>query len=362
MNRRVGQEGSGFVPLGEALAHADRCRSEGRLQEAEAVCRQILLAQPSLPEAEHLLAVIALQGGKLAEAVEHARRAVRLAPQVALFHANLGEMLRLSGHPRFAVEEARRALEIDPSMPAALSNLGVALYELKDYAEAARVQRRAIAADPEYCEAHSNLGNALHALRRFEQAIAAYTRAVELNPDYADAWSNLGTTLHHSGRYEDAMLALRRAVALAPQHANAHSGLGILLLMRGDLGEGWDEYEWRLRSSENKGPRFPEKPWRGESLAGKHIYVRAEQGFGDTLQFARYLAPLAARAASVTLRVHQQLVSLLRESFSGVTILGDRGDPALYQCDAVLLSLPRLFRTRLETIPAQVPYLRAPAA
>jgi len=362
MNRRVGQEGSGFVPLGEALAHADRCRSEGRLQEAEAVCRQILLAQPSLPEAEHLLGVIALQSGKLAEAVEHARRAVRLAPQVALFHANLGEMLRLSGHPRLAVEEARRALAIDPRMPAALSNLGVALYELKDYAEAARAQRRAIAANPEYSEAHSNLGNALHALRQFEEAIAAYSRAVELNPSYADAWSNLGTTLHHRGRYEDAMLALRRAIALAPQHANAHSGLGILLLMRGDLGEGWDEYEWRLRSSENKGPRFPEKPWRGESLAGKHIYVRAEQGFGDTLQFARYLAPLAARAASVTLRVHQQLVSLLRESFSGVTILGDRGDPALYQCDAVLLSLPRLFRTRLETIPAQVPYLRAPGA
>ena len=131
--------------------------------------------------------------------------------------------------------------------------------------------------------------------------------------------------------------------------------------MRGDFGEGWDEYEWRLRSSERKGPRFPEKPWQGESLAGKHIYVQAEQGFGDTLQFARYIPPLAARARKVTVRVHQQLVTLLRESLPGVTVLGDRGDPEPYPCDAVLLSLPRLFKTRLETIPAQVPYLRAPA-
>ena len=131
--------------------------------------------------------------------------------------------------------------------------------------------------------------------------------------------------------------------------------------MRGDLAEGWDEYEWRLRSTERKGPRFPENPWQGESLAGKHIYVQAEQGFGDTLQFARYIPPLAARAGSVTLRVHQQLVTLLRESLPGITVLGDRGDPAPYQCDAVLLSLPRLFKTRLETIPADVPYLRAPA-
>ena len=123
--------------------------------------------------------------------------------------------------------------------------------------------------------------------------------------------------------------------------------------MRGDFGEGWDEYEWRLRSSERKGPRFPEKPWQGESLAGKHIYVQAEQGFGDTLQFARYIPLLAARAGKVTLRVHQQLVTLLRESLPGITVLGDRGDPAPYQCDAVLLSLPRLFKTRLETIPAQ---------
>src|SRR5207302_9911688 len=177
---------------------------------------------------------------------------------------------------------------------------------------------------------------------------------IGLNPSYADGWANLGTTLHHAGEFEDGMAALRHAIALAPGHANAHSGLGILLLMRGDLGEGWDEYEWRLRSTERKGPRFPEKPWEGESLGGRHIYVQAEQGFGDTLQFARYIPLLAARAGKVTLRVHQQLTTLLRESLPGIEVLGDRGDPAPYQCDTVLLSLPRIFRTRLETIPAPV--------
>jgi tetratricopeptide (TPR) repeat protein len=357
----VGQK-AGFMAIGEALQHADRCRNEGRLMEAEAVCRQVLEAQPKIPEAEHLLGVIAHQNGKLGEAISHVERAIKLAPQVALYRANLGEMYRLAGRPKRAVEEARRALEIDPKMPAALSNLGVALYELKDYEEAARSQRKAIAASPDFAEAHSNLGNALHALKHFEEAIAAYERALALRPDYADAWANLGTTLHHSGSFEEARTALRRAIALAPGHANARSGLGILLLMRGDLGEGWDQYEWRLRSSERKGPRFPERPWEGESLAGAHIYVQAEQGFGDTLQFARYIPALAARAGSVTLRVHQQLVTLMRESLTGIAVLGDRGDPKPYQCDAVLLSLPRLFRTRLETIPATVPYLRVPAA
>ena len=351
-----------FMPLGEALMYAERCRNDGQLMQAEAVCRQILQVQPNMAEAEHLLGLIAHQNGKLADAIEHVRRAASLAPQVALFHANLGEMLRLAGRPKLAAEAARRALAIEPTMPAALSNLGVALYELKDYEGAARAQRKAIAAKGDFAEAHSNLGNALHAMRRFDEAIAAYRRAIELNPNYADAWANLGTTLHHSGSFEDGIAVLRRAIALAPHHANARSGLGILLLMRGDLAEGWEEYEWRLRSTERKGRKFPELPWQGESLAGKHIYVEAEQGFGDTLQFARYIPLLAARGASVTLRVHQQLVALLRESLPGVTVIGDRGDPAPYQCDAVLLSLPRLFKTRLETIPAEVPYLRAPAA
>jgi len=361
MKQTTGQRQAAFMPIGEALVYAERCRGESRLIEAEAVCREILKVQPHVPEAEHLLGVIAHQNGRLSEAIAHVQRAVKLAPEVALFHANLGEMYRLAGRPKLAVEQARRALEIEPGMPAALSNLGVALYELKDYEEAAKAQRKAITADPAFAEAHSNLGNALHALRQFEGAIAAYTRAIELKPDYADAWANLGTTLHHSGSFDEAIVALRRAIALAPHHANARSGLGILLLMRGDLAEGWEEYEWRLRSGERKGPRFPERPWQGESLAGRHIYVQAEQGFGDSLQFARYLPLLAARAGAVTLRVHQQLVSLSRESLPGITVLGDRGDPAPYHCDAVLLSLPFLFKTRLETIPAQVPYLRTPA-
>ena len=349
------------MPLHEALAYAERCRGEGRLAEAEAVCRRVLEAQPNTAEAVHMLGLIAHQNGKLTDAIKHVQRATELAPPVALFHANLGEMLRLAGRPRLAVEAARRALAVEPNMPAALSNLGVALYELKDYEAAADAQRQAIAAKPDYAEAYSNLGNALHALKRFEEAIAAYRRAIELKPNFADGWANLGTTLHHDGEYEEGMYALRRAIALAPGHANAHSGLGILLLMRGDFAEGWEEYEWRLRSTERKGPRFPENPWQGESLAGKHIYVQAEQGFGDSIQFARYIAPLAARAGKVTLRVHQQLVTLMRSSFPHVTVLGDRGEVEPHEYDAVLLSLPRAFKCRLETIPAQVPYLRVPA-
>jgi tetratricopeptide (TPR) repeat protein len=347
--------------LDDALAGAEQHLQAGRLPAAQALCSEILRVRPDCAPALHLLGIIAHQNGLLPSAIDFIQRAVAADATVALYHGNLGEMYRLAGRPRDAIAAAHRAIELRPDHPEAWSNLGVALYEIREFREAAGAHRKAIAAKPDFAEAHSNLGNALHALRKFDDAVDAYRHAIELRPDFADAWANLGTTLHHSGRFDDGASALRRAVALAPHHADAHTGLALLLLMRGDLGEGWDEYEWRLRSTEHKGPRFPLVPWQGENLAGKHIYVKAEQGLGDTLQFARYIPLLAARAGHVTLRVQQELAALLRESFAGVTVLGDRGEPAPYQFDIALLSLPRAFRTRLETIPAAMPYLRVPA-
>ena len=94
MNRPSGDAAQQFMPLGDALRLAERYRGEGRLMEAETICRRLLEAQPNLPDAEHVLGLIAHQNGKLTEAIEHVQRAVRLAPQVALFQANLGEMYR----------------------------------------------------------------------------------------------------------------------------------------------------------------------------------------------------------------------------------------------------------------------------
>jgi tetratricopeptide (TPR) repeat protein len=356
-----GAEAGRPLKLGDALVLADQHRGAGRLAEASALCRAILDVHRDEPNATHLLGLIAHQSGRLGEAIGYLRRTVAAAPEVPLYHANLGEMYRLAGQIEDAVTHGRRAVALKADYPEALSNLGAALYEQKVFAEAADCHRRAIACNPGFARAHSNLGNALHAMKRYDEAIASYRHAVSLEPSFADAWSNLGTSLHHAGRYDEGIAALRRAVALDPYQANAHAGLGILLLMHGDLAEGWDEYEWRLRSSEVKGPRFPQRPWQGESLAGRSIHVQAEQGFGDTLQFARYLPLLATRAAATSVRVHQQLVTLLRASLPGIEILGDRGDPARSpDCECALLSLPRLFRTRRESIPAATPYLRVP--
>ena len=350
-------------PAAQVYELAERHRAAGRLDDAESLLKQLLDRGPDDATAHHLLGILAHQRGQTGDAIARVKHACELAPDVALFHANLGEMYRLAGRLDLALEHGNRALALQPGYAEALSNVGIAYYELKDFEQAAAAHRRAIEAKPDFARAHSNLGNALHALRRFDEAVTCFRRAVALDPHFADGWSNLGTSLHHSGQYDEAMGALRRAVALDPRNANAHSGLGLLLLMRGDMAEGWDEYEWRLQSTEVRLPYHPQKPWQGESLKGRRIYIHAEQGFGDTIHFARYVPLVAARGAAVTFRVQQGLAGLMRQSFPGVEILGDRGGAAVAaDCECALLSLPRIFGTRLETIPARVPYLRADAA
>jgi tetratricopeptide (TPR) repeat protein len=214
---------------GEALMLVERHRREGRLMEAATLCRRILEACPGLPDAEHLLGVIAHQEGKLGEAIKHLQRAAALAPNVALFHANLGEMFRLAGQPRRAIEEARRALAIDPNMSAALSNLGIALFDQGKFEEALAYYERATMLQGDFARAHNNRGNALLRLKRFAEAEIAYSRAIELQPNFADAWNNLGTCLRELKRPEEAEAVYRRSLELGPNNPNTLDNLALTL-------------------------------------------------------------------------------------------------------------------------------------
>jgi tetratricopeptide (TPR) repeat protein len=359
--REDGAASRQWMPLPRAMALAEEHRRAGRLAAAEDMCRQILRAKPENAEATHLLGLIAHQAGNGAAAIDLLRRAIQLDRNVALYHANLGEICRLAGRLDEAVKAGRRAVQLNSQYPQALSNLGIALYDRGEYAEAVACHERAIAIAPGFAEAHSNLGNALRALRRFDEAIPAYRRALDIKPAYADAWSNLGSTLHLSGRYEEATAAYKRALAIDPAQANAHAGLGMLLLLRGNFADGWAEYEWRWRSSEMKLARLPGLPWQGENLEGRRIHVHSEQGFGDVIQFARYVPMLRERGAEVSLLVQPQLARLVAHSMPWATMVTERepaGLPPEYHC--ALLTLPRIFGTRFETIPLQCPYLHAP--
>jgi hypothetical protein len=233
-----------------------------------------------------------------------------------------------------------------------------ALYRAGQLHDAEQLYRQVLAAEPGNAEAHHNLGGVLTLLDRSDEAAACYRRTLELEPGNAAAYHNLGVVLVREGRLEEALPYQRRAVALRGDSAEIHCALGGTLLMMGRLDEGWPEYEWRWKLAGTRELPRQCPRWTGTSLAGRTILLDCEQAYGDTLQFIRYAELLKRQGATVIVECMEAIASLLARC-PGVDRVVVAGQP-LPDVDVhiPLLSLPTIFRTSLESIPADVPYLR----
>jgi hypothetical protein len=200
-------------------------------------------------------------------------------------------------------------------------------------------------------------------LDRYQDALADYDRALAVAPTSALACNNRGVALAALNRYREAIDSYDRALALRPDFAAARYNRSLSRLVTGDFARGWEDHDWRWTGSETQGPPrpFAAPLWMGrEDIRGKTILLHSEQGIGDTLQFCRYAPMAAARGAHVVLEVHPPLKALLSQ-LPGVSRVLAMGEPLPpFDCHTPLLSLPRAFETRLENIPADIPYLRAP--
>ncbi len=180
----------------------------------------------------------------------------------------------------------------------------------------------------------NNLGLCLRAQGRLEEAVAEYRKALNLHPAYAPAWSNIGLDLHKLGHLDEALEAFNRGLALDANLTQARFSRALVLLTRGDYARGWAEYESRMGCPEYAASyRLPAmagtpRPWQGEALAGKSLLLLAEQGIGDTLQFIRYVRPLADQGARVGLYVRQAHVAGLLRNVHGLSEVPSCGPAA----------------------------------
>jgi hypothetical protein len=258
-----------------------------------------------------------------------------------------------------ATAACRRAIQIDPNYADGYFNLGLALHAKGQWDESIAAIREALRLKPDNAEAYYNLGNSLHDADRLDDAIAAYQRALELKPDYPEAHNNLGIALRDSGRLEDANTAYREALKIRNDNPPVHWNLALNYLLQGNFKEGWEEHEWRWRCKGFPSPRreFRQPMWDGRDLNGQKIFLHAEQGFGDTIQFVRYAPIVAERGGQVVLQCQAELFRLLKSNPQfGQIISADEIVPEFdFHCP--LLSLPRAFGTEIHSIPAATPYL-----
>lgn len=240
---------------------------------------------------------------------------------------------------------------------------GTALNALGQPAAAAGLLEQAVARDPANAAAFLNLGNACADLDRLEAAEAHCRRAIGLAPHLAEAHASLGFILTSCGRLDEAIGACEAAIALRPDFTQAHWNQAVAALLAGNFELGFRKYEWRKRHDRFRRDfiDLPGPQWDGSDPAGLTVLVHAEQGLGDTIQFARYLPLIAARGGHPVLACEQTLIPLLT-CMPGVTIVAKNAPLPHYDCWIDQMSLPRIFGTRLDTIPSAGGYLQADPA
>ena len=376
----------------QAMQLAMQNHNAGNLQQAEALYRNVLQADPNHSDALHLLGVLAAQVERYDIACELIQKAISINNAVPDYYSNLGNALKDQGKLAEAISYYQQAIVLNPNDANVYYNLGNALQDQGQLAEAITAFQHALSLNPQFCQVYNNLGKALKEQKQPADAIACFQQALFLNPNDVHAHNNLGGVLKEQGNLTEAMLYIQRALALNPNNADTYNNLatiwteqnkldkaiecylkalrinpnlaevhfnyGTLLLKKGDLITGWLKYEWRFKIKTGKHPQLKQPLWEGNPLAGRRLLVHWEQGFGDIIQFVRYL-PLI-KGGTVILAIQSPLKQLLN-GLPGVDLLivksYDNEPDIAYDVWIPLLSLPNLFATTLDTIPASIPYL-----
>lgn len=368
---------------------------QGRLEDADRLCTRILKAAPDWFDALHLAGLVKLEAGKAAASQVLLAKALKLNPNSPQVLANLGRTLSALDRNDEAMSYLDKAVAMAPDNYDAINSRGIVLLNLDRAADAVAAFERVLALEPRFLGARANLGNALARLGRFEDALAQYDALLAAHPAHPETLVNRGSALADMGRQDEAIAAYDQALALRPDYAKARIGRGaalaalnrhrealdeyktvlaaeknnadvrhneaLSLLTLGDYRHGFDKYESRWhRAGKPRRRSFGKPLWLGEyPLARKTILIPAEQGLGDTIQFARYVPQLAGAGAKVVMEVQPELVALMSR-LPGVSSVVGRGDalPA-YDVYCPAGSLPLALRTDVSSIPANVPYLVA---
>ena len=311
--------------LRQMLQTARQLLNEQHSVEAARAFAAVLKVQPDCMEALAQLGQLLFQFNELPAALGCLQQAARISPEMPKLNALTAAVLRKMGRLRESAAYCERECRISPNDP----------------------------------DAHYNLALARQTLQQIPEAIDSYRAALRLRPHYVDALLGLGRSLRQARQSDAALQYFTDAVQLAPSDARAHWELGTTQLALGQFLPGWKGFEWRwqLKDFTTPPPPYTQPQWDGRDLGGKRIFLHCEQGYGDVIQFSRYAPLVAARGGHVILGCPKQLRPLM-ETVPGVAeVVTTRETLPPFDTHAPLMSLPSIFGTTLETIPAAIPYI-----
>ena len=342
---------------------AKLCRMQGKFNELINLLRQALELKPNYPEAHNNLGVSLQEQGDLTAAIDSYKSALQLNPNYPDAHLNLGNAFQQQGDLTAAIDSYNSALQLNPNHPDAHLNLGNALRDQGDLTAAIDSYNSALQLNPNHPEAHNNLGVALQEQDDLTAAIDSYNSALQLNPNHPDAHNNLGTAFQQQGDLTAAIDSYNSALQLNPNHPEANQNLSMAELLAGDYKNGWKRYEYRFQSKKNQvilnaNPSC--KQWNGEALVqGEKLLLIHEQGLGDTLQFMRYATALRNQGISVSFCAQPKLHALIQASgIDPSPLTPEQANQVGDEKWIPLLSVPRYLEVSPENPIITEPYIK----
>src|SRR5712671_388118 len=342
----------------QAYSQAVALLQQGHFGQAEKIAVRAQKTWPNSFDLLHLLGVIRLQSGKPGSALGLFEQALRLQPDSPDATSNMAMTLSMLGRRDEALVLFDKACALNPADWQIRNSRGSLLLQL-DRAEEALVNFEQALSMAPHLNFRLNRGAALAQLRRFVEAIAEFDPALALRPIYLKALTSRGVAFQALNRNREAIADYERVLASDKNNADARHNMALALLTLGNYRLGFQQYESRwLRTGMPSRRTFGRPLWLGEfPPAHKTILLHAEQGLGDSIQFARYAPLLARMGATVVLEAPRELTSLFAR-IKGITQVVVRGEPLPpFDMHCPLGSLPLALATELSTVPADVPYL-----
>jgi len=342
---------------------ADTYRLNGNLAKAKQLNNRAIKLAPDLAPAFNNQGIIEKELGHLKEAEKAFKKALKLDGNLIDAAINLATILSLLDQTKLALKTAEHLVKKVPTYAPAHNCLGTRFFYLGKFTNARNCYEIACNIDPKYADAYNNLANCLTRLNKIDDAHNYYDIALRIEPNNPDFWANKAAAFQAENDIGAALNACRKALAIDPNHLDAKWNRGIALLISGDLFKGFTDYEARWLLPEFKQRFSDENLWIDQDLEGKSILLHSEQGYGDTIQFVRYVILIAKRnPKKIYLETHKPLIELLSQipEINKIYSRGERLPEWDYHIP--LMSLAHRFKTTIRTIPKSIPYLKAKAS
>jgi hypothetical protein len=291
----------------------------------------------------------------------------RVAPDVPLAFSDLMTLAaRLENDKDFTFADRllERALSVAPDQPDALHLSGIIAFRLGRRDEALTKIERAIERGVDIRLYLRNISEVYRALGRFDDALNAAKRASAMAPDDPVCLHNLAVIQYHRLELDDCIASAEKALQINAFQPGPHFQLAEACLLRGEWERGWNEYQWRFDLPGNL-PLMPpttQPRWDGTPFDDGTLLLIADQGFGDVIQFSRYIPWAAERCPNIAVATASEMIPLLRQIYPAAQLFNEWRAAPPFRAFRALSGLPALHGTRPDFVLGNKPYLRADPA